>query len=47
MEECARAVVIFFYGLVSLRLSGRRTFVQLSAVGLIMSIIVRSNPSPP
>jgi uncharacterized membrane protein YcaP (DUF421 family) len=44
-QECARAVVIFFYGLVMLRLSGRRTFAQLSAVDLILSIIVGSNLS--
>ena len=25
-QECARAVLVFFYGLVMLRLSGRRTF---------------------
>src|SRR5690349_5330025 len=44
-QECARAVVIFFYGLLMLRLSGRRTFAQLSAVDLIISIIVGSNLS--
>lgn len=44
-QECTRAVVIFFYGLVMLRLSGRRTFAQLSAVDLILSIIVGSNLS--
>lgn len=44
-QECARACVIFLYGLVMLRLSGRRTFAQLSAVDLIISIIVGSNLS--
>jgi uncharacterized membrane protein YcaP (DUF421 family) len=44
-QECARAVVIFFYGLVMLRLSGRRTFAHMSAVDLIISIIVGSNLS--
>lgn len=44
-QECARAVVIFFYGLVMLRLSGRRTFAQFSAVDLVVSIIVGSNLS--
>ena len=33
-QECARAVLIFFYGLVLLRLSGRRTFGHWSALGL-------------
>jgi uncharacterized membrane protein YcaP (DUF421 family) len=44
-QECARAVLIFFYGLLMLRLSGRRTFAQMSAVDLILSIIVGSNLS--
>jgi uncharacterized membrane protein YcaP (DUF421 family) len=44
-QECTRAVVIFFYGLVMLRLSGRRTFAHMSAVDLIISIIVGSNLS--
>jgi len=44
-QECARAVLIFFYGLLMLRLSGRRTFAQMSAVDLIISIIVGSNLS--
>jgi uncharacterized membrane protein YcaP (DUF421 family) len=44
-QECARAVVIFAYGLLMLRLSGRRTFAQMSAVDLIISIVVGSNLS--
>lgn len=44
-QECARAVLIFFYGLGMLRLSGRRTFAQMSAVDLVISIIVGSNLS--
>ena len=44
-QECARAVLIFFYGLIMLRLSGRRTFAQMSAVDLIISIVVGSNLS--
>jgi uncharacterized membrane protein YcaP (DUF421 family) len=44
-QECARAVLIFFYGLAMLRLSGRRTFAQMSAVDLVISIIVGSNLS--
>jgi uncharacterized membrane protein YcaP (DUF421 family) len=44
-QECARAVLIFFYGLVMLRLSGRRTFAQMSAIDLVISIIVGSNLS--
>jgi uncharacterized membrane protein YcaP (DUF421 family) len=44
-QECARAVLIFFYGLIMLRLSGRRTFAQMSAIDLVISIIVGSNLS--
>jgi uncharacterized membrane protein YcaP (DUF421 family) len=44
-QECARAVLIFFYGLGMLRLSGRRTFAQMSAVDLVISIIIGSNLS--
>lgn len=44
-QECARAVLIFVYGLVLLRLSGRRTFAHWSAVDIIMSIIVGSTLS--
>jgi uncharacterized membrane protein YcaP (DUF421 family) len=44
-QECARAGLIFFYGLIMLRLSGRRTFAQMSAIDLVISIIVGSNLS--
>jgi len=44
-QECARAVLIFFYGLIMLRLSGRRTFAHMSAIDMIISIIVGSNLS--
>jgi len=41
-QECARAVLIFFYGLLMLRLSGRRTFGDWSALDIIISIIIGS-----
>lgn len=41
-QECARAILIFAYGLVMLRLSGRRTFARWSALDLIISIVVGS-----
>jgi len=44
-QECARAILIFFYGLVMLRLSGKRTFAHMSAIDLVISIIVGSNLS--
>jgi uncharacterized membrane protein YcaP (DUF421 family) len=44
-QECTRAVLVFFYGLVMLRLSGRRTFAQMSAIDLVISIVIGSNLS--
>ncbi len=41
-QECARAVLIFFYGLFLLRLSGRRTFADWSALDIILSIVIGS-----
>ena len=44
-QECARAVLIFFYGLALLRLSGRRTFAQWSALDVVLSIVIGSSLS--
>jgi uncharacterized membrane protein YcaP (DUF421 family) len=44
-QECARAVLVFFYGLAMLRLSGRRTFASWSALDIIVSIIIGSSLS--
>lgn len=44
-QECARAVLIFFYGLALLRLTGRRTFAHWSALDVLLSIIIGSNLS--
>src|SRR6185437_1700945 len=41
-QGCARAVLIFFYGLLLLRISGRRTFGRWSALDIGVSIIVGS-----
>lgn len=41
-QQCARAVLLFAYGLLLLRLSGRRTFGHWSALDVILSIIVGS-----
>jgi uncharacterized membrane protein YcaP (DUF421 family) len=41
-QECARAVLIFTYGLILLRLSGRRTFGHWSALDIVISVIVGS-----
>ena len=42
VQEGARALVIFLYGLVMLRLSGRRTFARMSALDLVVTIVVGS-----
>lgn len=44
-QECARAVLIFFYGWAMLRLSGYRTFAHWSALDIVVSIIVGSSLS--
>lgn len=41
-QECARAALIFAYGLAMLRLSGKRTFSQWSALDVVLSIVVGS-----
>jgi uncharacterized membrane protein YcaP (DUF421 family) len=41
-QECARAVVVFFYALALLRLSGRRTFAHWSALDIVVSFIIGS-----
>ena len=41
-QECARAIVIFFYAWVMLRLSGRRTFAHWSALDIVVSFIIGS-----
>lgn len=41
-QECARAVVIFLFGLTMLRLSGRRTFAQWSALDTIIIVVAGS-----
>lgn len=44
-QECARAIVIFAYGLLLVRIAGRRIFGKWSALDIIVSIIVGSNLS--
>jgi uncharacterized membrane protein YcaP (DUF421 family) len=41
-QEAARAVLIFFYGLILLRLSGPRLFGHWSALDIVISIMVGS-----
>lgn len=44
-QECARAVLVFAYGLVMIRLAGRRVFGKWAALDIIVSIIAGSNLS--
>src|SRR5207237_1265820 len=42
LQECARAVVVFFYGLLLLRMPGRRTFGKWSTLDIVVSIVAGS-----
>jgi uncharacterized membrane protein YcaP (DUF421 family) len=44
-QECLRATVIFAYGLLLMRATGRRTFGRWSALDIVMSIILGSSLS--
>jgi len=42
-QECARAALVFLYGFLILRLSGRRTFGKWSALDFLVSIVIGSS----
>ncbi|MBV9931648.1 MAG: DUF421 domain-containing protein [Alphaproteobacteria bacterium] len=44
-QECARAVLILFYGLLLVRFAGRRVFGRWAAIDIVVSIVVGSNLS--
>lgn len=44
-QECARAALTFIYGLVLVRIAGRRIFGKWSALDIVVSIIIGSNLS--
>ena len=44
-QECARAVLIFAFGLALVRLAGRRVFGKWAALDIVVSIIVGSSLS--
>jgi len=44
-QECARALLVFVYGLLLVRCAGRRAFGKWSALDIIVSIILGSNLS--
>jgi hypothetical protein len=44
-QECARAALIFFYGLILVRIAGRRVFGQWTAIDIIVAIVTGSTLS--
>jgi len=44
-QECARAALIFFFGLILLRLAGRRISGKWSGLDIIVSVLIGSNLS--
>jgi uncharacterized membrane protein YcaP (DUF421 family) len=44
-QECARTILIFVYGLLLVRIAGRRVFGKWSALDIIVSIVAGSNLS--
>ena len=44
-QECARAIVVFVYGLALVRIAGRRIFGKWAALDIVVSIIIGSNLS--
>lgn len=44
-QECARTLVVFGYGLVIVRIAGRRVFGKWAALDFIVSMIVGSSLS--
>lgn len=45
LQECARAILVFAYGLLLVRIAGRRIFGKWAALDIIVSIVVGSNLS--
>lgn len=44
-QQCARAVVVFLFGLALVRLAGKRAFGHWAAVDIVLSVIVGSSLS--
>ena len=45
LQLCVRAVLLFIFGIVCIRIAGRRTFAQYSPLDIIVALIVGSNIS--
>jgi uncharacterized membrane protein YcaP (DUF421 family) len=44
-QFCARALLLFAYGILCIRVAGRRTFLSLSPLDIVVAIVVGSNIS--
>jgi uncharacterized membrane protein YcaP (DUF421 family) len=44
-QMCARAVILFLFGILCLRIAGRRTFSQITPLDIIVALVVGSNIS--
>ena len=44
-QLCCRAVLLFFFGVICVRLAGRRTFSQATPLDIVVALIVGSNIS--
>src|SRR6185437_3558399 len=44
-QLCARAVILFFVGIVYIRVAGRRTFSHATPIDIVVALIVGSNLS--
>jgi uncharacterized membrane protein YcaP (DUF421 family) len=44
-QFCARALILFIYGILCIRIAGRRTFSNLSPLDIFVAIVVGSNIS--
>ncbi|USQ95250.1 hypothetical protein [Caulobacter sp. RL271] len=45
LQLCARAVILFVFGVVCIRIPGRRTFSQITPLDIVVALIVGSNIS--
>lgn len=45
VQLCVRAVILFVFGILCIRIAGRRTFAQYSPLDIIVALIVGSNLS--
>jgi uncharacterized membrane protein YcaP (DUF421 family) len=45
LQLCARAILLFFFGILCIRIAGRRTFAQYSPLDIIVALIVGSSIS--